>query len=256
MNKTWKRFLIGFAILLNISALIFFAAVINNLDFNIEKIFENSPIQGIFFLPLLLFITLIILLKNFFESKFSSANDLTDTSILTLASFKSRFFASIFDTIIILLIFFFLQQFVKNWNIWTFSFLYFFPIIYILLELFLTTYYGQTVGKMIFKIKICKIDGSNIDLKKSTLRVSPTLFFFLIQILIYLVSFEQLDDSFFIDNDYDLIYSKFENLNKFSGVIYLFTNIITILEMMTMFLNKKRQSLNDLIAGTIVIKKD
>jgi uncharacterized RDD family membrane protein YckC len=120
----------------------------------------------------------------------------------------------------------------------------------------LSAYYGQTVGKMMLKIKIFKMDGSDIGMRESFLRLIPNLIPLLMTLFAYLYSFNQLSDSFFQSSDFSELTMKFEKLNPYSKYTIILTYFVGSLELVTMFLNRERRAVHDLIAGTIVLEKE
>ena len=122
-----------------------------------------------------------IVSKSVRQAERNSESD-TEESYLTLASFKRRFFAFIFDLILIVLISFvtlifglFAAGYDPVKGMVNLSYI-IFPV-YIILTLlastyllFLHAYSGKTVGKLIFGIRVVKEDGSVISLSDSFVR--------------------------------------------------------------------------------------
>lgn len=102
--------------------------------------------------------------------------------------------------------------------------------------------YGQTVGKMVCKIRVVNAKGEGpISLRKAFVRDSIPL---LMTILLFVVS-------------KDVIFSSevgATNYLESSMMFNLIPLIWFIAEMITMLTNEKRRAIHDFIAGTVVIR--
>jgi len=98
--------------------------------------------------------------------------------------------------------------------------------------------YGGTPGKLIFKMKIIKIDSENIGWKQAFLRES-------VELILRLLS------------DIILFLSIFEiNLpvNKMNTIITIIFHIWAWSEIIILLTNERKRSAHDFIAGTVVVK--
>ena len=99
--------------------------------------------------------------------------------------------------------------------------------------------YGQTVGKLLLSLKVVNYpDERNINFKQAILRDIVPVSLIVIALIYYIVPIEP------------------NGTNKLvvPYIIYIIYNIWYLLEIITMFCNKKRRALHDFIAKTIVIK--
>jgi uncharacterized RDD family membrane protein YckC len=106
-------------------------------------------------------------------------------------------------------------------------------------------YYGQTFGKMLFKVKVLDISEQRITFLQATLRSLPTLI-----ALVITINFNnpQILDGHASSND---IWVAKNLLVLITGLLSLFNlaNAISLL------VTEKHRALHDYIAGTIVVKK-
>ncbi len=109
--------------------------------------------------------------------------------------------------------------------------------------------FGQTVGKMVTRVKVTDLSGGKITLKQAVLRDILLVVFFVIGVVMILLNPEEYsrisidrrsDESMEIPIWYVLVSA---------GAI-----IWWVLEILTMLTNSKRRALHDYIAGTVVIK--
>ena len=120
----------------------------------------------------------------------------------------------------------------------------FYSIIGIAYYVFMHYKYGQTVGKMITKIKVIDVSEERLlSVFQACLRdIVPILFFPLSIYIYYLLAFSGLDyPAILVENPW-MFYIGF--------VVFIWIS----LEFATMFLNEKRRAIHDLIAGSVVIK--
>lgn len=106
---------------------------------------------------------------------------------------------------------------------------------------------GQTIGKKICRVKVFDISGGKMDLKQAILRDLPAV----INTLIYIL---------FSINNIDIFRQVHMGnpvpnlLPSWFWIISLFSFVWFLLEFITMLTNSKRRALHDFIAGTVVIK--
>ncbi|MBP6455559.1 MAG: RDD family protein [Chitinophagaceae bacterium] len=103
--------------------------------------------------------------------------------------------------------------------------------------------YGQTIGKALMKIKVMDIDEKKLpSLKQAFLRES-------IYIIIGILGLLKLT--------YDILFSEEEFLKLIDNYSDFGTDILLywlILELVSMFTNKKHRAIHDFIANTVVLK--
>lgn len=152
-----------------------------------------------------------------------------------------RFLAAIIDGIV-----FFPIGFIQNWIFepgksesliitWTI----FITITSTLYSVLLHYKYGQTVGKMVVKIKVVDVNETrNMKFRQSFLR---DCIYILIEILavIYIVSIS------------GTFWDKLESYNNIVSNAQL---LWILIELITMFTNPKRRALHDYMAGSVVIR--
>jgi uncharacterized RDD family membrane protein YckC len=262
MNTRWKKFFLSLALLIDLGLLLFSCILIYLLQFDDEfkkKVGDAETrdlILPVYYAIAFIFFSIVIaLIRYLFKDKNSAKNENRKIANRNLATYSSRFYAALIDTVPFICVSL-LSYKIQSWNTWNFSFFYLLEFLYFSYELFLSAYYGQTVGKMMLKIKIFKMDGSDIGMRESFLRLIPNLIPLLMTLFAYLYSFNQLSDSFFQSSDFSELTMKFEKLNPYSKYTIILTYFVGSLELVTMFLNRERRAVHDLIAGTIVLEKE
>jgi uncharacterized RDD family membrane protein YckC len=117
---------------------------------------------------------------------------------------------------------------------------YFVLVIYFILPLY---FYGQTLGKMLLKIKVVDVsETKNITFIQAVLRnplISLT-FLFSIPLIINVIFF----------NEINIFIKTISTLPENISFVWFIASLLTF------WSNKKRRALHDYIAGTVVIKTD
>jgi uncharacterized RDD family membrane protein YckC len=118
-----------------------------------------------------------------------------------------------------------------------YGFAFFSPIAY---SIVMHGVYGQTLGKMVAKVRVLDLSGRRLTMRQAFLRDSPHLlltgigFFTAIPAILTGYS-EQTTWQIFVD---------------FSGEIWFWTEVVTML------LNDRRRAVHDFIAGSVVVRDD
>jgi uncharacterized RDD family membrane protein YckC len=124
-------------------------------------------------------------------------------------------------------------------------------------QVYLPKRFGATPGKMALNLKIIKSDGEDIDWTAAFLRYSVALGLALLQLFIMIYAVNQADP-----DDYDATrwVDQTDYLMAFVPFVY---GVYTwascgwfISEVIVLFANLRKQAVHDMIAGTVVIKKD
>lgn len=156
-----------------------------------------------------------------------------------------RFYAIFIDALILLVPDFFIDYFILTPNtsltiIFSSILIFYFGTNFY--SIYLHTLYGQTLGKMMVKIKVFDISENDINLKQAILRESP-------YILISLISLS-------LDAYQLLNFGITENFRDtfFDNVILIIFLIWLVSELIVALSNNKRRSIHDYVAGTIVVR--
>ncbi|HRH41145.1 MAG TPA: RDD family protein [Pyrinomonadaceae bacterium] len=151
----------------------------------------------------------------------------------------ARFLATIIDS----LLFFFLSG--NPWMTTTFWGQVLLQLIGVSYYILMHYYFGQTLGKMLFKIKVLDISEQPITFFQAMLRSLPALI-----VLVLTINFSnpQISEGTASSND---IWVAKNLLVLITGLLSLFNlaNAISLL------VTEKHRALHDYIAGTIVVKK-
>ncbi len=107
--------------------------------------------------------------------------------------------------------------------------------------LFFVWKYGQTIGKMLLKVQVLKLNGSHVDLFTSFKRYSVDFFFILALLVADDVKIE------FLGEDWDYI-----TLNFFIAILFVSWFLC---DAVAIFCNSQKRALHDYIAGTAVFVK-
>lgn len=124
-------------------------------------------------------------------------------------------------------------------------------------HVYLVMKFGGTPGKLLIKIRIAMLDGSHVTPKAAMLRYIVLFSLSLVATIASIILHSQMTDAQY----FSLI--RLENAEELANFMPTWYKAIPMLmqiwmwgELVTMLFNKKRRSIDDFIAGTIVIKKD
>jgi uncharacterized RDD family membrane protein YckC len=99
-------------------------------------------------------------------------------------------------------------------------------------------YYGRTVGKMVGRVKVLDDSETPLNFGQSVLRSLPQLL-----PVMFAFSFSTADETA-------------GSIALWAGLIYGFTGLFSIADVIVCLANDKRRALHDFIAGTIVVRTD
>lgn len=157
----------------------------------------------------------------------------------------ARFFASIIDGLIFLpftyLISFFIVYTSANFTFWLQVLLQLVSVLYFIL---MHNYCGQTLGKMLLKVKVLDKSEVPISFLQAILRSLPTL---LVVVLTVNFNNPQISDGTASSGD---IWVAKNLLGLITGLLSLFSLVNAIF----LLADKKNRALHDYIAGTVVVK--
>lgn len=107
-------------------------------------------------------------------------------------------------------------------------------------------FFGQTVGKMLMKIKVLDLSEKPISFFQSVLRDIAQL----LSIFVFVIFG---DPEFFINQSKDV--AEFAK-NPVANSFYILLMIYGLADIIVFFTNEKRRALHDYIAGTVVIREE
>jgi uncharacterized RDD family membrane protein YckC len=105
-------------------------------------------------------------------------------------------------------------------------------------------YYGQTIGKMISKVKVVDVSESPISMRQAFLRDSVYAGLSTIALILFLYQ------KFFSGDVESPVIKSLTNLLGLTGFIWFLVEIVTMLT------NEKRRALHDFIAGPVVVRSE
>ena len=131
---------------------------------------------------------------------------------------------------------------------------------YLLLGMFACAYpvvfhaqWGQTLGKMVSRIKVTRLSGERIGYRKATLRSSVDILFWVIYMTGVVYMFTSWEVPEWSSLSYRELHKLIRQQNIVSSLYYPIALVWTLSELIVLLLNKKRRALHDFIAGTVVI---
>ena len=123
-------------------------------------------------------------------------------------------------------------------------------------HVYLVKRYGGTPGKLLLKIKISKVDGSDVGYKESLLRYSVLFVLTMLTSMpIMLISVGMSDAEYFSYNWTQRALALTEMAPGWYSFATITMNVWIWSEFIVMLTNKKRRAIHDFIAGTVVIRK-
>lgn len=173
------------------------------------------------------------------------------------AGFWRRLFAVVLDVIIllpILLLSFWGSEEFRLWPLYNFL-----PgiIFGLWFYVYLVKRYGGTPGKLLMKIKIVKLDGSNVGYKEAALRESVLLFLSAALSAAWIpIVLSMTDAEYFALSWQDRGLYMLNHAPGWYVVTDVAMNIWIASEFVVMLTNNKRRALHDFMAGTVVIFKE
>ena len=162
-------------------------------------------------------------------------------------TFWPRFWAGCIDGII-----FYPLTFLDNW-IWSnadvtspiiiLSWFLFYSLIFLAYSILMHGYLGQTIGKMVFKIKVLNITETKLELEKAVLRDIFPLITSVVFVLLY------------VPGVLNKVAPRAQyEANSTFAIVGSAGLIWFLLEIFTMLTNKKRRAIHDFIAGSVVTR--
>jgi uncharacterized RDD family membrane protein YckC len=105
--------------------------------------------------------------------------------------------------------------------------------------------FGQTVGKMITRVKVVSLDETPLTMRQAVLRDSPGLLF---QLAYLPLAVMHLDWLIALRRGDETEIPQWFHVLGYGALLMLF------IELATMLTNRKRRALHDFIAGSVVVK--
>ncbi|NEO88103.1 MAG: RDD family protein [Spirulina sp. SIO3F2] len=179
-----------------------------------------------------------------------------EKQVLNYASFWQRAWASLLDFFIlcpVIALFF--------WGALNFKNYFFFDIpISLLISFFYSIYLvkqlGGTLGKLIVGIIITKPDGSPVSWREAILRPSVDIILGLLLSIAFLIASLNISlDDYNALSGWNKIEILIMNLPPWHRPVDIFQNVWVWADLIAVLTNRKRRSLRDRIAGTVVIKQ-
>ncbi|WP_046019653.1 RDD family protein [Marinomonas sp. S3726] len=121
---------------------------------------------------------------------------------------------------------------------------------------YLVKRYGGTPGKLILKIKITKLDGSDVSYREAALRYSVLFVLSIFSAIPMILAAQGMSDTeYFSMNWQERSLVLIERSPSWYNLVSIAMNVWVWSEFIVMLTNKKRRAIHDFIAGTIVINR-
>ena len=128
-------------------------------------------------------------------------------------------------------------------------------ILYLFYYIYFHARWGQTIGKMIFHIKIVLLDGSAITLRESFLRCCVELAFSILTSVIWTMVILSISKTTFeslpLFEGFKLVNDSMPTWGAWTNNLY---TIWALIAFIVLLFNKKKRAIQDFIAGTVVIR--
>lgn len=123
-------------------------------------------------------------------------------------------------------------------------------------EVGLVVRYGATPGKLLMKIRIAMVDGSSVTWKAALLRFSVTCVLSAAVSCAFAVAASRMTDAEYFELSYLERYLRLRELTPgWYGPAATLQTLWGWSELLVILFNKKRRSLHDFLAGTVVVQK-
>lgn len=175
---------------------------------------------------------------------------------LVYAGFWLRLAAFMIDYLILLPLSFVVIYLGHRYRL--FSFWYFIPgiLIHLWFDAFLVYRYGGTPGKLLLKIRIAMADGSRVTRRAALLRYSVYFVLSTLSSIGALIAILRIPEVQYYSLDYlDQGTQLLQQAPIWCQPVSILLNIWIWSEFISLWFNRRRQALQDLMAGTIVINK-
>ena len=123
-------------------------------------------------------------------------------------------------------------------------------------NVYLVKTYGGTPGKLLLKIKITRLDGSDVSYHEATLRYSVSFVLSVLSGLPLTLAILGMSDAEYFSLDWrERAATIRERAPSWHGIVTTITTLWVWSEFIVILTNKKRRAIHDFIAGTVVIHK-
>ena len=172
------------------------------------------------------------------------------------ASYTSRLGAMLIDV----LVFQFLMLLIKYWGGVGKWYYIIYSVTNIFWIYFITIYLvkrtGASLGKLILGLVIVKTDGQPVGWKNAILRESIALVKIALQLIIILSVFNKIDNSYYLSLKPNTTQEYLHSFSPYFSYLYWVGIILTAVNAVLIFTNKRKRLLHDFIAGTVVITRE
>jgi len=127
---------------------------------------------------------------------------------------------------------------------------------YLWYDIYLVRHFGGTPGKLLAKLRIAKLDGSPVGYREALLRSSVELMFTVLAQIALLAAILQIPDAEYRRLDLaNWVASINQAKPAWAGLTQLSSTLWTLTVLIVLLVNKRRRTLHDFIAGTIVVQR-
>ncbi|MBN2613824.1 MAG: RDD family protein [Bacteroidales bacterium] len=127
--------------------------------------------------------------------------------------------------------------------------------LFIIIQIFLVTKYGGTIGKLLLRVRIINSNGEYLNVEKAILRDLPYIFISGLSIIPYYMVLNGINDQLEISSYKQIVFLLSIHASSFYKYYYLI-NLFVIVDVLTVAFNKKKRAIHDFIAGSFVVTRD
>lgn len=123
-------------------------------------------------------------------------------------------------------------------------------------QIWLVYKYGGTPGKLLVKTKVCKLDGSPVDLRSAIIRHAPMFVMAHLQTVAMIIAIYGMsqEEYYAIDGFVNISVELTKRAPSWFQPLSTSLQIWVWSEIFVILFNKKRRAIHDYIAGTVVVR--
>ena len=123
-------------------------------------------------------------------------------------------------------------------------------------HVYLVKRYGGTPGKLLLKIKITKLDGTDVGYREAALRYSVLFVLSIFSAIPMILAAQGMSDAEYFSMGWqERSLALMERTPSWYNLVSIAMNVWIWSEFIVMLTNKKRRAIHDFIAGTVVISR-
>lgn len=113
--------------------------------------------------------------------------------------------------------------------------------------------FGQTIGKMVFKVKVLKVSGAEVTFKEALKRIYGDICIWIIHIISHIYSLSKINIDQLNGMTFHQINQEIAKVGPWTDLGALLMFLWYFSEFITLLFNRKKRAIHDFIAGTILL---